>query len=138
MALCFVPLTFGWLDVVFGQSGIVRLNADIVERYFFAVPGGTTALIFMLATAILGVLGPIGALFALRALVLNQPVRSRRIAGAVIAGSVLLGVVLLAQTLVMGSAAGVPEIAGMLIMFSALPAAGMAHLALGGKAKQSA
>lgn len=129
MALCFVPLTLGWIDVVFGQSGIVRLNSDIVERYFLAVPGGTTMLILISATAILGLLGPVGVLLALRAIVLNQPVRSARIAGAVIAGSVLLGVVLLAQH----SAAGAVDIAGMLIMFSLLPAAGMAHLThLGG------
>ena len=133
MALCFVPLSLGWFDIVFGQSGVVRLNADIVERYFFAVPGGTTMLILIFATAILGVLGPVGVLLALRAIVLNQPVRSRQIAYAVIAGSVLVGAVLLAQTLLFGSIATVPEIAGMLIMFSALPAAGMAHLAhLGG------
>jgi hypothetical protein len=64
MLLCFVPLTMGWLDAIGGDSGIVRLNMDIVQKYFLDVRGGTLVLVTMMAGAILGVLGPIGLLVA--------------------------------------------------------------------------
>jgi hypothetical protein len=134
MALCFGPLTLGWFDIVFGQSGVARLNAVIIEKFFLGTPGGTTALAFMVTAAILGVLGPVGAVLALRAILLNRPLRSRSIGITVIAGSILVGVVLLAQSLVLDSRAGVAEIAGMLVLFSVLPAAGTAHLTHLGRA----
>jgi hypothetical protein len=128
MALCFVPLTMGWLDVVFGGSGIVRFNMDIVQQYFLGVPGGTAALVTILAEAVLGVLGPVGLFLAIRVIALNRAIRNRPLGTTLVVGSILLGVVFIANRVISGSNATVWELAGALVLFSVLPAAGVAHM----------
>lgn len=128
MALCFVPLTIGWLDVVFGVSGVVRLNWDIVERYFLAEPGGLIALITICAQAVLGILGPLGLLFALRLLVTNRPLRNRRLAAVLVGASALTAATFVANQALLGSMATAWDVAGALILFAILPAGGILHL----------
>src|SRR5690606_17034453 len=133
-ALCFAPLTFGWLDVMFGMSGVVRLDWDIVQRYFLAEPGGLIALLTIGAQAVLGVLGPIGLWFALRLVVLNRPLRNRAFGAALIGAAALIAVVFLANQAILGSIATAWDMAGTLILFSFLPAAGVLHLLYLGRA----
>lgn len=128
LALCFVPLTFGWLDVMFGASGIVHFDMTVVERYFLAEPGGLTALLTIGAQAMLGIVGPIGLLLALRLVVLNRPLRSHALATALVAAAVLIAAVFIANQAILGSIATAWDVAGALILFSMLPAAGILHL----------
>jgi hypothetical protein len=134
MAMCFVPLTLGWLDIVFGRSGIARLDAALITAYFLQAPSGATMLTLVLIEAIVGVIGPVGAVLALRVIALNRPLRGDSLSKLLVHASILIGVVLLAQTLLLDSMAGIAEVAGVLVLFSALPAAGFAHLSYLGRA----
>jgi hypothetical protein len=57
MALCFVPMTFGWLDFVFGASGVAWLDAAAVERYYLGTAEGVAAFAKVVAGALIGILG---------------------------------------------------------------------------------
>lgn len=138
LALCFVPLTFGWLDVVFGASGVVRLDMNVVDRYFLAEPGGLTALLTIGAQAALGVLGPIGLAFALRLVVLNRPLRNRALGAVLLTAAALIAAVFIANQAILGSIATAWDVAGTLILFSLLPAAGIFHLLYLGRANPRA
>lgn len=96
MLLCFVPLTLGWLDAIGGSSGIVRLNADVIQRYFLAAPGGTIALFTMAAAAVLGAVGPLGLATALRVIVVGRSSSSRWSRAVLVGGPILCGVLTLA------------------------------------------
>ena len=43
MALCFLPLTIAWWDSLFGVSGIVRLNFEVLRQFSIAPPRPPTA-----------------------------------------------------------------------------------------------
>jgi hypothetical protein len=135
MLLCFVPLTLFWLDSIGGDSGIIRLDADIIHKYFVGVRGGTIELAAMLAGAILGALGPLGLIAALRLIVLNRPLRSAWLRRGLVIGPLLFGVLtLLAHAAIAGpdafrarSLEAFDFWSGMLLL-SVLPALGAAHL----------
>jgi hypothetical protein len=135
MLLCFVPLTIAWLDGIDGVSGIVRLNMDVIQRYFIGVPGGTLILAVMLAGAILGALGPIGLVAAFRSIVLGLPLRSRWLGTALVIGPILYGVLtIVARSAIGGSAAlsfesvDAFDFWSAVLLLSVLPAMGAAHL----------
>ncbi len=130
MALCFAPLTFAWWDGVFGVSGIVRLNMEVIQQYFIGTPGGVITLVMMFSVAILGVLGPVGLLAAFRLITLGRPIRSRSLSMALIGGPILLGIICVARSLIMESGLGVQvvEKSGVLLLFSVLPVVGAAHI----------
>src|SRR5690606_8296946 len=132
-ALCFAPLTFGWLDVLFGMSGVVRLDWDIVERYFLAVPGGLTALSTIAAQAVLGVLGPIGLWFALRLVVLNRPLRNRALGAAMAAAVALIAIGVPGNPATLGSCGTEWDVARALTLFAFPPAAGVLPLLYPGR-----
>jgi hypothetical protein len=91
MLLCFVPLTLDWLDVIAGSSGIIQLNGHIIQKYFLHAPGGTFALVTMIAGAVLGTLGPLGLTAAFRLIVSGRRPGSRWFRAALVAGPAVYG-----------------------------------------------
>ena len=100
--LCFVPLTLGWLDVIGGSSGIIRLNGNIIQKYFLHAPGGTFALVTMLAGTVLGALGPLGLTAAFRLVASGRRPRSRWFRAALVAGPAVYGLLTLVTRLALG------------------------------------
>jgi hypothetical protein len=93
--LCFVPLSIAWLDSIFGGSGVIRLNVDVIHRYFVGVPGGELVLIWMISTAILGALGLVGLIAGFRVAVLGRSLRTNWLRIALVIGPLLYGVLIL-------------------------------------------
>ena len=127
MMLCFVPLTYAWLDTTFGASGVVYLNSEVIDRYLLEVPvsGGIIAL--MIAGACVGVIGPIGLALAGRAVLAGAGL-TNRIAGTImIAAVALFGLASIVLRLVAGKGAyaATPD---FLILIVVLPIVGIAHL----------
>ncbi len=127
LMLCFVPLTYGWLDATFGASGVVHLNSEVIDRYLLEVPvsGGIIAL--MIAGACVGVIGPIGLALAGRAVFAGAG-PTNRIAGTImIAAVALFGLASIVLRLVAGKGAyaATPD---FLILIVVLPIVGIAHL----------
>jgi hypothetical protein len=139
MLLCFVPLSIGWRDAVFGGAGITRLSTEVIQQYFIGVPGGRIALAMMIAGAILGLLGPLGLVAAFRLVVLDHALRIRWLRVALVAGPLLYGALTLVFRFAMGglvafsiNAVDAFDYWSGLLLLSVLPAAGAAHLFLNG------
>jgi hypothetical protein len=135
MLLCFVPLTIGWLDAIGGNSGIVRLNGDVIQKHFLQVPGGTVILAALIAGAILGVLGPLGLTAAFRLVVSGHPPRNRWLRTALVAGPVAYGVLTLVIRVALGGADALGfdaadsfDFWSGVLLLSALPALGAVHM----------
>ena len=137
MALCFVPLTLGWLDVLFGQSGVAWLDAAAVERYYLVNTDGVAALAKQLVGAAVGVLGPVGLIVAVRHLVLGRALHHGMLGVLLIAGPIALAVVYVAANLATDTSWST-EWAGFYVLFVALPLAGAAHLLILGRSNAAA
>ena len=135
MLLCFVPLTFGWLDAIGGGSGIVRLNGNVIHKEFLHAPGGIFILAALIAGAVLGAFGPLGLTTAFRLVVSGRAPRSQWLRTALVAGPIVYGVLTLVTRLALGGAGALGFGAvdsfdfwsGMLLL-SALPALGATHM----------
>jgi hypothetical protein len=134
MALCFVPLTFGWFDVLFGMSGVAWLNVEVIQRYFIGAPGGITILATLYSAAILGALGPLGLLVALRLIALGRGIRSRLLGRVLVAGPILLGVIYIGGNVIVGGPQVLATWVGGALLLFVLPMAGAAHLVYLGRA----
>ena len=135
MLLCFVPLTLAWLDTIGGTSGVIRLNGDIVQKYFINVHGGTLVLATMIAGTVLGALGPLGLIAAFRLIVLGRQPRNQWIRRALVLGPLLYGVLTLVARLVVGGEAGLRfdslgsfDFWSGILLLSVLPTLGAAHM----------
>lgn len=129
--LCFVPLSIAWLDSIFGGSGVIRLNAAVIHRNFIGVPGGEMVLMWMISTAILGALGPVGLIAGFRVAVLGRPLRTHWLCIALVIGPLLYGVLILISRFAVASpVASFTEVDfwRALVLLSALPAVGAAHM----------
>lgn len=144
LMLCFVPLSIGWLDSVFGGFGVTRLNFDVVQRYFLSAPGGQIALAMMITLAFFGVLGPVSLIAAFRLVVLGHPVQSRWLRAAMVVGPLLYCVLTLMFRFAAGGSAAFSFNAvdafdywsGALLL-SFLPAVGAAHMLLLGPGRSA-
>lgn len=127
LLVCFAPITFGWWDVVFGQSGVLGLNRSVVQEHFLATPLGRIVLGMMIGAAIIGLVGPIGLLLASRAAVTGAGLRSRALGIAMIAGVTLFIVASILLRLFSGSGAYAATLS-FIVLIGVLPALGTAHL----------
>lgn len=129
MLLCFGPLTLGWIDFVAGPSGIIQLDAQVLNKYFVGVPGGMVMLAMMLSGALLGAAGLAGMIAAGRYIVSGR-VLQRTAAGVLIAAPLLLGIIFITGTVIISHDVN-PAIAAWREWFllSVLPALGAMHLA---------
>jgi hypothetical protein len=135
MLLCFVPLTFGWLDAIGGSSDVMRLGGDAIQKRFLQVPGGSFILAALLAGAILGVLGPLGLTAAFRLVFSGHPPRNQWLWTALFAGPIAYGVLTVFIRLALGgsgalalNAADSFDFWSGVLLLSALPALGAAHM----------
>ena len=135
MLLCFLPLTFGWLDALVGGSGIIRLNSEVIEKYFLHTPGGVFALVTMITGAAIGVLGPLGLASAFRLVATGRPPRGPWFRTALVTGPTLYGVLTLASRLAIGGKIALSFAAldsfdfwSGILLLSVLPALGAAHM----------
>jgi len=127
MALCFVPMTFGWLDIVFGDSGVAWLDAPIVQRYYLGTTQGVAALAKMFAGALIGVLGPLGIVVGLRYIVFGKALHRGWLSAGLVAGPIALGIVYMAANFASNTRWSI-EWAGFYVLFVAVPLAGALHL----------
>jgi hypothetical protein len=127
LMVCFVPITFGWWDSVFGQAGVARLDPSVIQQYFLATPLGRAILGMMIGGALIGLVGPIGLFLSSRAVVTGAGLRSRRLGVAMIAGVTLYIVASLLLRLVAGPGAYAATFS-FVVLIGALPALGIAHL----------
>ena len=127
LLFCFVPLTLAWFDGIFGMSGIIRLNMEIIQQYFINSTTGTLVLIMMLALAILGVLGPVALFAACRLIVTGRSLPRNLPAMVLITGPIVLGVIYVTGWLLTGTEIRFDHWGGILL-FSILPALGAAHM----------
>lgn len=127
MALCFVPLTFGWFDVVVGNSGVAWLDPASIQRYYLGNTQGVAALAKMFAGAVIGVLGPLGLIVAVRYIVFGRALQRGWLSSALIAGPIVLAVVYVAADLA-SDTRWWPGWWGFYVLFVAMPLAGAAHL----------
>ena len=135
MLLCFVPLTWLWLDAIDGSSGLTRLDMAAIHKHFLAVPGGTAFLITLIAGAALATIGPIGLFAGFRTIVMGRPLKSAWLRVALICAPILYGAMaLLFRLSEMGTAAfdfaavDAFDFWSGIVLLSALPALGAAHL----------
>jgi hypothetical protein len=126
MALCFVPITFVWVDLVVGSSGVAWLDPESVQSYL-GTTQGVAALAKMLAGALIGALGPLGLVVALRCVVLGRGLKRGLVSSALITGPIALGVVYVAANLA-SDTRFTASWAGFYVLFVALPVAGALHL----------
>ena len=143
LLLCFVPLAMGWMDVVWGVSGITKLTPEIVERFFLNTPRGTFTLVYMILEAVLGLLSPIVLALGAAFIIFKRPVLTRGQATGLIAVALAISAILAARLIVdlfaLNSDPNLGGFATAVLMFSILPAVGVAHMYyLGGKAAQVA
>lgn len=127
LMVCFVPITFGWWDSVFGQSGVIGLNAAGIQEYFLATPLGRAILGMMVGGAVIGLVGPIGLFLSSRAVVTGTGLRSRSLGVAMIAGVTLYIVASLLLRMIVGPGAYAATFS-FVVLIGALPALGIAHL----------
>jgi hypothetical protein len=135
MLLCFVPLTFGWLDAIGGSSGVLRMNGDVIQKRYLHAPGGTLVLAALVAGALLGLLGPLGLTATFRLVVSGHAPRYQWLRTALVAGPIAYGVLTLAIRMALGGtgalgfgAADSFDFWSGILLLSALPALGAAHL----------
>lgn len=132
LLLCFGPLAFGWLDVVWGDSGVTGLTPEIVQKFFLTTPRGVFMLVYMILEAVLGILGPIALIFGATFVVFKRPVLTRTQAAALLATAAGIAAALLARLVfdwvAFDSDPKFGGFAGSVLLFSLLPAAGIAHM----------
>jgi hypothetical protein len=126
MALCFVPLTFGWFDVMFGMSGVAWLDGPTIDLYV-GTSAGVAMLAKMLAGAVIGLLGPVGLVVAMRNIVLGRALRRGLVSAALVVGPILLAAVYVVANLASGTELSI-EWGGFYVLFAVLPLAGAVHL----------
>ena len=127
LLFCFTPLTLAWYDSIFGTSGIIQLNPEIVQRYFLNSTTGTIALIIMVTLSVLGIFGPLGLVIAIRTIAQGRCLTDKRLLIALCTMPVLLGAIHFTSWLLMGTSIKFDHWAG-LILVSLLPALGAVHM----------
>jgi hypothetical protein len=86
---CFGTALLAWFEFTFGPSGVVRLNSEVIEKYFLVTPGGGYILGLMIGFAVTGLVAPIGIFLGLRYVLKGRALENRRLGWALIAAPVL-------------------------------------------------
>ena len=126
LVFCFLPITIGWFDSVFGSSGVVHLNLAIAREFFLGTSLGTMVLAMMIAGAIVGLVGPVGLLWTLGTLTKRVSV-PRRLGIAMIGSLLTYGSGALALHFFAGPGAYAANLE-FVVLIILLPIAGVAHL----------
>jgi hypothetical protein len=120
MLLCFVPLTIAFGDAVQALSFVLHRPVS---------PGSSDVAVPLVAAA-LAATGPVGLVVAFRSLFNAKRIGARWLGAALVAAPVLYGIALIAQALAdrAGGTFQAFDFWSGLILLSALPALGAAHL----------
>jgi hypothetical protein len=101
----FGPLALAWWEVTFGASGVIRLNGEIVQKYFLSYPGGAYMLVMMFVGSLAGLVGVTGLLLGLRYVATGRALVNRAF------GWTLITILVAAHVfgLIVGVVAGPPD-----------------------------
>jgi len=124
---CFGTALLAWFEFAFGPSGVVRLNGEVIDKYFLATPGGGYVLALMIGFAVTGLIAPIGMYFGLRYVLTGRALANRRLGWALIAAPVIQSVAGSIGSLWMGTddwGTGLE----LLVLCALLPILGILHL----------
>lgn len=137
LLMCFLPITLGWWDAVFGQSGVLGLNQSVIEQHFLATPVDRIILGMMIGAAIVGLAGPIGLFLTSRAAITGAGLKNRPLGIAMIGGVTIFIVasILLRVLAGPGAYAATPS---FILLIGLLPALGIAHLMYLSRAERQA
>lgn len=127
LLVCFVPLTWGWWEVLFGSSNILRLNPALVEEHFLGSSLGIGVLGMMLGGVVIGIVGPIGLFLMSRAVMSGKGLGSRPWGLTMIAAVAGYAAASILLRLIAGPGAYAADLS-FILLFGILPAAGIAHL----------
>jgi hypothetical protein len=127
LVVCFLPITAGWFDAVFGDSGVTRLSSSVIGKYFLDAQLNRSILGMMIGGAVVGLVGPIGLFLTLRAATTGRGLRSRTMGIVMIVGVVSYAMASVVLRLVGGPGAYAATVDFIVLMIM-LPAAGTAHL----------
>jgi hypothetical protein len=124
---CFGFVTLAYYEFMFGPSGLVRLNGEMIEKAFLGSPAGKNILVQWFCFAITGLVGPIGLWLGLRYVLLNRALQNRTLGIVLIAGPVLQSILAAIGTIWMGTADYSTGL-GLFVLFTVLPILGVLHL----------
>ena len=127
LTACFVPITFGWADTVFGTSGVIHLNSAIIAKFFLDTPLSTAVLAMTIAGAIVGIIGPIGLLLTLQAVRTGTGMRNRTLALIMLVSLGSYGLASMGLRLIAGPGAYAATL-DFIVLIIVLPMLGIAHL----------
>ena len=127
MIFCFIPLTFVWFDMLFGSSGVIQLNLEIIQMYFINSTTGQVMLVTMLSMSLVGILGPVGLIAAFRSILSGRSIYGSIFNRIQISGPIVLGMIYLSGWLLTPTALRFDHF-GFLLLCSILPALGAAHI----------
>ena len=127
LLVCFAPITLGWWDAVFGRTGVLGLNQNIIQQYFLTTPLSRVVLAMMIGGAVIGLVGPIGLFLASRAAATGTGLRSRALGMTMIAGVTLFIAASILLRLFSGPGAYAATLS-LIVLIGVLPALGTAHL----------
>lgn len=118
---CFLPMTIGWWDTVFGRYGLSQMNLTVVREL------GISILAMMIGAAVIGLVGPIGLFLTSRAVTTGTGLRNRRLGLVMIAGVACFAIASIALRVLNGPGAYAANLSFILLV-TVLPALGIAHL----------
>lgn len=124
---CFGTALLGWYEFTFGPSGVIRLNAEVIERYFHSTPGGDFVLALMIGFAVTGIVAPIGIILGLRYVFTGRALADRRLGWALVAAPLLQSLAGSMGSLWMGTD-GWGTGLQLFVLCTVLPVVGILHL----------
>lgn len=127
LVACFLPMTLGWWDTVFGRFGLSQMNLTVIREYFLHSPLGASILAMMIGAAVIGLVGPIGLLLTSRVVTTGTGLRNRRLGLVMIAGVACFAIASIALRVLNGPGAYAATFS-FILLIAVLPALGIAHL----------
>ena len=125
---CFGPALLAWWEFTFGPSGVVRLNAEVIDKYFMSTPGGGYILGLMIGFSVSGLVAPIGLFLGLRYVMLGRGLNSRALGMTLIAAPAMLSLVAVIIGLFDTGTDGWGTGLQIFVLCTVLPVAGILHL----------
>ena len=123
---CFGPMTLAWYEICFGMPGLLRHDWTTLSTVYGGMNGGAFMVWMIVFGAVVGLVGSIGLTLGLRYVVTGKGLGSA-VAGCTLIGALLLYALAGVAGLFVGPADWQID-ATMMVLFVALPIAGLVHL----------
>jgi len=124
---CFGFLTLGWYAITFGSFGLLRFDNATIEKVFFGYPGGPFLFWVMVASIVVGLVGPIGLFLGLRYVLQGRALTNRAVGWSMIGATLGLNVVGTIAGYFVGPA-DFHVMPSLTLLMVVLPVAGVLHL----------